>query len=166
MAKKQALLKNRLARHLTKGEMGVVAAALRPADEDRSLFEVCWDVLSPAYPLAVSDADGLADCFTGRPPFGSAEATGWVAGVLGAGLAYPSSGDPLADPKLRAIEDDVIAVLGPDAVWHSNGDHPLPAFRGCRSERGWNPITRATFDLVVAARGNRLDLVLARVDED
>ncbi len=166
MAKKQAPLKNRLARHLTTKNVGVVAAALRPADQHRSLFEVCWDVLSPVCPLAVADADDLAERLTERPPFGPAQAVGWVAGILGTTLTYPSGADPLADPKLRALEDAVIAALGPEAVWYANGDHPLPAFRPRQSGRGWNPVTRATFDLVVAARGNGLDLVLARVDED
>lgn len=166
MAKKTAPPKSRLARHLTTGDVGVVAAALRPVDEGRSLFQVCWDVLSPVCPLAVADADGLAELLTERPPLGSAEATGWVAGLLGTGLAHPSGGDPLADPKLRALEDDVIAALGPNAEWYANGDHPLPELRPHRSGRGWSPVTRATFDLVVAARGNGLDLVLARVDED
>lgn len=166
MAKKQAPLKNRLARHLTTGDVGVVAAILRPVDERRTLFEVCWDVLSPVRPLAVADADALAERLTEQPLFGSAQATGWVAGLLGTGLAYPSGRDPLADPKLRALEDEVIAALGPDAEWYANGDHPLQALRPRRSERGWSPVTRATFDLVVAARGNGLDLVLARVDED
>jgi hypothetical protein len=146
-----------------------VAATLRPADEDRSLFEVCWEVLNPVCPLAVEDADELAERLTERPPFGSAQAAGWIAGILGTTLAYPSSPDPLTDPKLRGIEDledEVIAALGPDALWYANGEHPLPALRPRRSGHGWSPITRATFDLVIAARGNGLDLVLARVDED
>lgn len=166
MAKKQAPLKNRLARHLTTGDLGVVAAALRSADEDRSLFEVCWDVLNSVCTLAVADADDLTERLTERPPFGSAQATGWIAGILGTGLAHPSSADPLANPKLRALEDEVIAALGPDAVWCVNGEHPLSALRPRRSERGWSPITHATFDLVITARGNGLDLVLARIDED
>jgi hypothetical protein len=166
MAKKQAPLNNRLARHVVDKRSGVVAAALRPADEDRSLFKVCWNVLGRVCPLAVADADGLTERLTEQSPFGSAQATGWVAGILGTGLVYPSSADPPADPKLRALEDEVIAALGPDAVWYANGDHPLPAFRPRRSSRGWSPITRATFELVVAARGNGLDLVLARIDED
>lgn len=166
MAKKKAPLKNRLARHQTTGNVGVVAATLRPADEGRSLFEICWEVLNPVCPLAVADADELAERLTERPPFGSAQAAGWVAGILGTTLAYPSSADPLTDPKLRGLEDEVIAVLGPDAVWYTNGDHPLPTLRPPRSGHGWSPITRATFDLVVTARGNGLDLVLARVDED
>ncbi len=166
MGKKRTPLKNRLARYLTTGEVGVVAAALRPADADRSLFEVCRDVLRPVCPLDMADADDLAERLTERPRFGSAQAGGWVAGILGTGLAYPSSADPLADPKLRALEEEVIAALGPDAVWYANDEHPLPAFRPRRSASGRSPITRATFDLVVAARGNGLDLVLARVDED
>lgn len=166
MAKKRSPLRNRLARHRTTGNLGVVAAALRPVHEGRSVFEVCWDVLSSACPLAVADADDLAERLTERPGFGSADATGWIAGTLGAGLAYPSSADPLADPKLRALEDEVIAALGPDADWYTNGDHPLPALRPRRSAHGWYPITLATFDLVVTARGNGLDLVLARADED
>src|SRR2546421_6967168 len=86
MAKKQSPLKNRLVRHVTTGKVGVVAAALRPADEDRPLFEVCWDVLNPVCPLAVTDADELTERLTERPPFGSAQATGWIAGILGTAL--------------------------------------------------------------------------------
>ncbi|MCQ4082303.1 hypothetical protein NGB36_17250 [Streptomyces sp. RB6PN25] len=93
------------------------------------------------------------------------QATGWVAGILGTGLSYPSSSDPPTDPRLRALQDEVIAALGPETVWYANGDHPLSSLRPCRSERCWSPITRATIDLVVAARGNGFDLVLARVDE-
>jgi hypothetical protein len=166
MAKKQSPLKNRLARHQTTRNVGVVAATLRPADENQSLFEVCWKILNSACPLAVADTDELAQHLTQQPPFGSAQATGWIAGTLGTPLAYPSSSDPLADPKLRTLEEEVIAALGPDAVWYTNGDHPLPAFRPPRSECGWNPLTQATFDLVIVARGNGLDLVLARIDED
>ncbi|WAL69185.1 hypothetical protein ORV05_15915 [Amycolatopsis cynarae] len=163
MAKKRASLKNRLARHQTARDVGVVTAALRPADGDRSLAEVCWDVLNPVCRLVVSDADELAQCLTVR--FHSAQATGWVAGILGAGLAYPSRADPLADPDLRALEEEVIDALGPDALWCASGDYEQSALHG-RQLRGWNPVTRATFDLVVAVRGNGLDLVLARTDED
>jgi hypothetical protein len=166
MAKKPSPLPNRLARHRADRRSGVVAAVLRPADADRSLFEVAWDVLNRASPLEVTDLAGLAECLTGQPAFTSAQAAGWVAGILGGSLAYESATDPLADPKLVALEADVVAALGPDAVWHANGDHPLPAFHDARLGGGWSPVIRATFDRVVVARGNGLDLVLARADED
>lgn len=142
-----------------------MAAVLQPADEHRVLFEVCWDLLSRRFPLVVANADELAECLTDRPSFGSAEAVGWGTGALGASLVYPSN-DPFTDPKLRALEDEVIEALGPDAVWYANGDHPLPAFLRHGSGRGWRPILDATADLVVGARGNGLDLVLARAEED
>lgn len=166
MTKKPTPLPNRLARFQAARNSGVVAAALQPADESRSLFEVAWDVLIGTSQTEVSDPSALKERFAGRSAFSSEEATGWVAGVLGGSLAFPSATDPLADPKLRALDTDVIAALGPDAVWYANGDHPLPAFRGGRGERSWSPVMRATFDLVVLARGNGLDLVLARTDED
>lgn len=166
MAKKPAPLSNRLARYQADRHSGVVAATLQPTDENHSLQEVTWDVLNRACALAVADPAELAERLTERPVFSSAQATGWVAGICGVSLAHPSGADPLADPKLRAIEDEVIAALGPDAVWHANGEHPLPALRTDRRPRGWSPILDATFDLVIAARGNGLDLVLARADED
>lgn len=143
-----------------------MAAALQPVDESRSLFEVAWDVLSRTSEMGIADAAELEERFIRRPAFSSAEAAGWVAGVLGGSLAYSSAADPLGDPKLRALETEVVTALGPDAVWHANGDHPLPAFRGGQGERGWSTAMQATFDLVVLARGNGLDLVLARTDED
>jgi hypothetical protein len=167
MAKKPSPLKNRLARFQADKRSGVVAAALLPADESRSLAEVVWSVLSQDTALAVSDAAELAECLTDRPAFGSAEASGWVAGLLAGSLARPDTADPLANPTLRALDEEVIAALGPDAVWYASGDHPIPAFRTGRGSRGgWRPILDATFDRVVAARGNGLDLVVARVDED
>lgn len=51
MAKKPSPLKNRLARQVTRRGVGVVAVALRPADERRSLFEFCWTVLNRVCPL-------------------------------------------------------------------------------------------------------------------
>lgn len=168
MAKKPAPLKNRLARFQTDKRSSVVAAALQPADESLPLPEVVWRVLSQVpVELAVADPAELAECLTGRPSFSSAEATGWVAGVLAGDLVRPGDADPLADPVLRALEQEVIAALGPDAVWYANGEHPLPALRTGRAGRGgWQPIVDATFDLVLAARGSGLDLVLARAEED
>jgi hypothetical protein len=165
MAKKPSPLQNRLARHQARSA-GVIAAVLQPADASRSLFEVAWDLLNRLCPLEVADAAELAECFAQHPAFSSADASGWVVGVLGASLAYPSTADPLADPRLIALETGVVAALGPDAAWAANGDHPLEQFRDGRRERGWSPVIQATFDRVVVARGNGLDLVLARADED
>lgn len=70
------------------------------------------------------------------------------------------------DPELRALENDVIAALGPEARWYSNGDHPMPAFRHPAHGRSWQSVTNATFDLLLAVRGNGLDLVLYTAQED
>ena len=168
MAKKPAPLKNRLARFQADRRSGVVAAALLPTEEGRPLPEVVWRVLSHhGVELAVADVAELAERLTDRPSFGSAEATGWVAGALAGNLVRPGDADPLADAALRALEQEVIAALGPDAVWHANGEHPVPTLRTGRAGRGgWRPIVEATFDLVVAARGSGLDLVLVRAEED
>ena len=166
MAKRPAPLPNRLARYRSARNSGVVAAALQPAAESRSLFEVAWDVLNRASEMEIADATELEERLKRQPQFGSAEATGWIAGVLGGSLAFQPTANPLDDPKLRAIEAEVVAALGPDALWYTNSDHPLPAVRAGRGGRGWASVMRATFDLVVLARGNGLDLVLARTDED
>ncbi|WP_328317719.1 hypothetical protein [Streptomyces sp. NBC_00388] len=60
----------------------------------------------------------------------------------------------------------MIVVLGPDARWYTNSDHPLQRFRRVGSGRSWERVPRATYDLVVAARGNGLDLALVRRGED
>lgn len=168
MARRPSPLRNQLARYQNARNSSVVAAVLKPADADRSLFEVAWDVLkSQAFPLEVTDAAGLAECLTRSKPFGAAQAAGWVAGVLDAKFAYPLKEDELPDAKLLALDDDVIAALGADSVWYANSDdHPLAAFRESARGFGWSPVTRATFDVVVVARDRGLDLVLAAVDED
>ena len=168
MVKKSSSLTNRLARQVTgSGGSGVVAAALRPAAEDRPLGAVVWEVLSPACKLAVADAAEFANRFAGLAEFGTGQATGWIAGLLGTfGPFLDQGADPLADPKLRTLEDDVLAALGLDAVWQASGEHPVPAFRPRRRTFGGMQIIEATFELVVAARGNGWDLVLARADED
>jgi hypothetical protein len=169
VAKKRGPLKNRLERLVTTpGRPGVKVAALRPEDPHRSIGEVCWDLLKPLCPLAVESAAELTDRLERWPAFTSAEATGWVVGALADQLVHGwEPADALMDdPRLRAVEDEVIAALGPDAHWHANGSHPLRRFR--RAGDGWafDPVTRASFDQVVAARGNGLDLVIVRTAED
>jgi hypothetical protein len=169
MAKKRGPLKNRLARFVTTGGQGVQVAALRPADFGKPIGEVCCELLRPVCSLDVADAAELTERLERRPAFTSAEATGWVVGTLAGDLAHGSDETEnalLDDLRLRAIEDEVIAALGPDAHWYTNSDHPLPRFRRAGHERSWESITWATFDLMVAARGNGLDLVLARTAED
>ncbi len=160
MARKPAPLKNRLKR----GRAQV--AVLRPEDFGKSIGEICWELLRPVCPLDVADAAELTERLERQPAFTSAEATGWVVGALASDLAYYGRDEDqnalMDDPKLRAIEDEVIAALGPEARWYTNSTHPLPRFRRAGHGRGWVSITRATFDLVVAARGNGLDLVLSR----
>jgi hypothetical protein len=169
MGKKRGPLKNRLARRVTTTDgPGVKVAALLPEDPRRCIGEVCWELLQPMCPLAVNDAAGLTQCLEHWPAFASREATGWVVGTLANRLAYGY--EPvdalLDDPKLRAIEAEVIAALGPVARWQANSNHPLRRFR--RAGQGWSvrPVTRAAFDQVVVARGNGLDLVILRTAED
>ncbi|NUP42363.1 MAG: hypothetical protein HOY76_36360, partial [Streptomyces sp.] len=50
------------------------------------------------------------------------------------------------------------------ARWLANSGHPLPG--RAAGGRGWSPVTTATFDLLVAARGADLDLVVLRAQED
>ncbi|WP_327297340.1 hypothetical protein [Streptomyces sp. NBC_01197] len=167
MTKKRSPLKNRLARFETSGDHGVRVAVLRAEASGLSIGEVCWQLLQPVCPLEVTDASELTEHLERRPPFTSAEATGWVLGALGGDLADSRADHALMeDPKLRSIEDDVIVALGPDARWYTNSDHPLQRFRRVGSGRSWEGVTRATYDLVVAARGNGLDLVLVRTEED
>ncbi|MBS2549997.1 hypothetical protein KGQ19_24335 [Catenulispora sp. NL8] len=161
-------MENRLARYQAPRKSKVLASVLKPADASRSVFEVAWDVLSrQAFPLEVTDAAELAERMTRSEAFGAAQAAGWVAGVLTASFAYPPAKDELPDAKLCALDDDVVAALGADSVWHANADgHPLPVFNESGRGFGWSSITRATFDVVVVARGSGLDLVLASFDED
>lgn len=167
MAKKRSPLKNRLARFETAGCHGVRVAVLRPEASGLSIGDVCWQLLQPVCPLEVADASELTELLERRPPFTSAEEAGWVLAALDGDLVFDRDDDALMnDPKLRSIEDDVIAALGPDARWYTNGDHPLKRFRRDGRCRSWASVTRATFDLVVAARGNGLDLVLVRTEED
>ena len=166
MAKKPSPLRNRLARHQADRHSRAYTALLTPTDEDRSLFEVAWDALRRSDLFDIADADALAERFTWLPAFDSAAATGWIAGILSGSLAYPEATDPLSDPKLCALEADVIAALGPKARWYANGGHPLPGLVPAGKSQGWWPITTATFDRAVVARGNGVDLVLACTDED
>lgn len=166
MAKKPSPLGNRLARHQADRKSRVFTALLAPTDEGRSLFDIAWDALKQSDLFDVADADALAERFTWLPAFGSTVATGWIAGILSGSLAYPAAVDPLSDPNLCALEADVIAALGPEARWHANGDHPLPAFVPAGESQGWRSITTATFDRAIVARGNGVDLVLACADED
>ena len=167
MAKKRAPLTNRLARFATGSGQGVRVAVLQPEDSGRTIGEVCWQVLQPVVPLTVTDAAELTGRLERRSPFGSQKATGWIAGVLGGSLTDGRACDAATDdPRLRAIEDEVIDALGPDARWWTNSTHPLPRFRPPGTGREWDAVTRATFDLVLTARGNSLDLVLARTEED
>ncbi|WP_328537315.1 hypothetical protein [Streptomyces sp. NBC_00344] len=166
MAKKKSSLKNRVARCGVGRGGGMNVAALLPEAPRLSIGEVCWKLLRPGGHLEVADAPEL----TGRlfRTFTSSEATGWVVGALACDLAYGSSeeNDLMDDPKLRSLENDVIEALGPDAHWYSNGDHPLPMFRSPGDGRSWHSVTDATFDLLLAVRGNGLDLVLYTAQED
>jgi hypothetical protein len=169
MAKKRGPLKNRLTRFATPpGRPGVKVAALRPEDSRRSIGEICWELLRPLCPLAVAGAAELTDRLERWPAFTSAEATGWVVGALADRLVhgYEPADALMDDPRLRAIEDEVIAALGPDAYWRANSNHPLRRFRGTGDGWSFDSITRASFDQVVAARGNGLDLVIVRTAED
>lgn len=167
MAKKRAPLDNRLARLATGRGQGVRVAILRPEDTGRTIGEVCWRALQPVVPLTVTGAAELTERLERRGPFGSRQATGWIVGVLGGALTDSRSCDAATDdPRLRALEVEVIDALGPDALWWTNSTHPLPRFRPPAAGREWDAVTGATFDLVLAARGNSLDLVLARTEED
>ncbi|SDN53506.1 hypothetical protein [Actinacidiphila guanduensis] len=163
MAKKQAPLPNRLARLATRLSRSTTVAVLRPADHRRPLADVCWDVLDgqPGVTLAVSGPGDLAERLARHPSFTTAEADGWITGTLLTDLAS-AAGPPAGDPQADAVEQEVLAALGPDARWQTNSTHP----RASPSGRSWDVVTTATFDLLVTARGPAYDLVLLRSQDD
>ncbi|WP_406349280.1 hypothetical protein OHA44_37060 [Streptomyces sp. NBC_00144] len=166
MAKKKSSLKNRLARFQAAGRLEVASFQLDTGG--LSLADICCRLIRQVAPLEDEEAARLTECLQGEPTFTADRATGWVVGMLAADLAYGTSADNalMDDARLRAIEDDVIEALGPDAHWYATGDHPLSRFRPAGSGRGWMSLTPATYDLLLAARGNGFDLVLFRTQED
>ncbi|MFE1765064.1 hypothetical protein ACFW81_12710 [Streptomyces angustmyceticus] len=62
--------------------------------------------------------------------------------------------------QARRAATKTMAILGPGAEWFSNIDGPWA------NGRAWNPVTRHTFDGVVAGRGNGFVVVLLQVGED
>ncbi|MEU9158430.1 hypothetical protein AB0D59_49885 [Streptomyces sp. NPDC048417] len=74
-------------------------------------------------------------------------------------LVFP--GHPRRDlAHARRAATKTTAILGPGSEWFSNIDGPWT------NGRAWNPVTRHTFDGVVAGRGNGFVVVLLQVGED
>jgi hypothetical protein len=60
----------------------------------------------------------------------------------------------------RRAAERVVRLLGYESVWYTNISDLSPC------ARGWNPVTRHTFDGVVAGTGVRFNVVLLQVGED
>jgi hypothetical protein len=74
-------------------------------------------------------------------------------------LVFP--GNPQRDiAHARQAATKAISMLGPGSEWFSNIDGPW------RNGRAWNPVTRHTFDGVIAGRGAGFVVVLLQVGED
>ncbi len=74
-------------------------------------------------------------------------------------LVFPGSGRRDRLHARRAAER-VVRLLGYEAAWYTNITDLLPG------ARAWNPVTRHTFDGVVAGTGGSFTLVLLQVGED
>jgi hypothetical protein len=71
------------------------------------------------------------------------------------------SGHPRRDrTRVRHTAAKTISILGPGSEWFSNIDGSWP------DAWSWNPVTRHTFDAVIAGRGRGLVVVLLQVGED
>ncbi|MEU8995570.1 hypothetical protein ACGFSD_06830 [Streptomyces caniferus] len=85
-----------------------------------------------------------------------------------AGLMVSLSTDSLVFPghpwrdraHARRAATKVMSILGPGSEWFSNIDGPW------ENGRAWNPVTRHTFDGVVAGRGGGFVVSLLQVGED
>ncbi|MET7735740.1 hypothetical protein ABZT02_30890 [Streptomyces sp. NPDC005402] len=74
-------------------------------------------------------------------------------------LVFP--GHPARDhTRARRTAAKAISILGPGSQWFSNIDGSW------ENGRAWKPVTRHTFDGVVAGRGNGLVVALLQVGED
>ncbi|MET9255808.1 hypothetical protein [Streptomyces sp. NPDC003717] len=74
-------------------------------------------------------------------------------------LVFP--GHPLRDlAHTKRAATKTMAILGPGSEWFSNIDGHWT------NGRAWNPVTRHTFDGVIAGRGNGFVVVLLQVGED
>ncbi|MEW2576487.1 hypothetical protein [Streptomyces syringium] len=74
-------------------------------------------------------------------------------------LVFP--GHPRRDlAHARRAATQAIAILGPESEWFSNIDGPW------ENGRAWNPVTRHTFDGVIAGRGGGFVIALLQVGED
>ncbi|MER6352932.1 hypothetical protein ABT186_14055 [Streptomyces sp. NPDC001634] len=74
-------------------------------------------------------------------------------------LVFPDSGRRDRTHAHRAAER-VVRLLGYEAVWYTNISDLSPRVRA------WNPVTRHTFDGVVAGTGDHFTVVLLQVGED
>ncbi|MFF4060933.1 hypothetical protein ACFYZ8_37395 [Streptomyces sp. NPDC001668] len=86
-------------------------------------------------------------------------ATELLVGLSNDSLVF--SGHPRRDrTRVRQTAAKAISILGPGSEWFSNLDGSWP------NTGAWNPVTRHTFDGVVAGRGRGFVVVLLQVGED
>ncbi|WP_141666081.1 hypothetical protein [Streptomyces hirsutus] len=74
-------------------------------------------------------------------------------------LVFPGAGRRDRTHALRAAER-VVRLLGHESVWYTNISDLSPR------SRAWNPVTRHTFDGLVAGAGGHFTVVLLQVGED
>jgi hypothetical protein len=65
------------------------------------------------------------------------------------------------DDKAVDVVQTLAGLLGHGTRWWVNGE-PL----GSHGVRGWNPVTRCTFDAAIVGAGNGVVVTLLAVDED
>lgn len=63
--------------------------------------------------------------------------------------------------KARALVEALAELLGYGTRWWVNGEQ-----LDSRGARGWNPVTRCTFDALVVGEGNGVVVAVLAVDED
>lgn len=74
-------------------------------------------------------------------------------------LVFPSS-ERRDRTRARGAAERVVRLLGYEVAWYTNITNLSPR------ARAWNPVTRHTFDGVVAGAGDQFTVVLLQVGED
>jgi hypothetical protein len=82
---------------------------------------------------------------------------GWL---LSTTMAYGGPGR-YGERKARDVVTTLVGLLGHGTRWWVNTETV-----GTKGARGWNPVTRCTFDAVVVGAGGGVHVTVLAVDED
>ncbi|MFE5027053.1 hypothetical protein ACFRAO_27920 [Streptomyces sp. NPDC056656] len=121
------------------------------ADAERAWRNYAVDgAVGPDTPAEVEDALSQID---------GERAVEFLTYLAAGDLVFPGAGRRDRTHALRAAER-VVRLMGYESVWYTNISDLSPG------AREWNPVTRHTFDGVVAGIGGHFAVVLLQVGED